>query len=60
LVWYVNTGERLQAMADELFQMVAGGKIEVEIEQRYPLADAAAAQQALAARQTTGSTVLLP
>ncbi len=57
---YANTAERLQAMADELFEMVGSGKIQVEIGQRYPLAEAAQAQIALAGRQTTGSTILLP
>ena len=36
------------------------GKIKVDIEQRYPLADAAKAHADLAARKTTGSTVLIP
>ncbi|WP_028241531.1 NADPH:quinone reductase [Stutzerimonas azotifigens] len=60
LAGYADTAERLQAMADDLFGMIESGKIEVEIGQRYPLAKAAEAQQALAARQTTGSTILLP
>ncbi|WP_120997197.1 quinone oxidoreductase family protein [Stutzerimonas urumqiensis] len=60
LAGYANTPERLQAMADELFEMILSGKIEVEIGQRYPLAEAGRAQTALASRQTTGSTILLP
>jgi len=36
--------------------MMASGKIKVDIEQRYSLADAAKAQSALASRQTVGST----
>lgn len=57
---YANTAENLQAMADELFALVASGDIRVEIGRRYPLAEAAAAQDALSGRQTTGSTILLP
>lgn len=57
---YADTPERLQAMADELFAMIGSGSIEVEIGQRYPLAEAAEAQRKLAARETTGSTILLP
>ncbi|MDG1582879.1 NADPH:quinone reductase [Pseudomonas sp. GOM6] len=57
---YANSAERLQAMADELFALVESGQIKVEIGQRYPLAEAAQAQIALASRQTTGSTILLP
>ena len=40
--------------------MVASGKVKIEINQRYPLADAAQAHIALEARKTTGSTILLP
>ncbi|AYC30881.1 NADPH:quinone reductase [Pseudomonas cavernae] len=57
---YANSRESLQAMADELFGLLASGQLKVEIGQRYALADAAQAQTALASRQTTGSTILLP
>jgi NADPH2:quinone reductase len=51
---------RLEASSEELFDMMASGKLKVDIEQRYSLADAAKAQSALASRQTVGSTVILP
>lgn len=57
---YANTAERLQAMADKLFALVADGSLSVEIGQRFALADAAKAHDALSSRQTTGSTILLP
>ncbi|BAN45756.1 NADPH:quinone reductase [Metapseudomonas resinovorans] len=60
LFGYASTPERLQAMADELFALIADGHIKVEIKQRFALADAAKAHTALASRQTTGSTVLIP
>ena len=60
LAGYANTPDRLQAMADELFGMITRGQIQVEISQRYALADAAEAQRALAAGETVGSTILLP
>ena len=47
-------------MADDLFGMIASGKLQVEISNRYALKDAALAQTALSARQTTGSSILLP
>lgn len=47
-------------MADELFEMIGSGKIQVEIGQRYPLSEAAEAQRKLATGETTGSTILLP
>jgi NADPH2:quinone reductase len=57
---YANNAENLQTMADELFGMIISGQLKVDINQRYPLADAAKAQIELSARRTTGSTVLLP
>jgi NADPH2:quinone reductase len=51
---------RLEASAAELFDLMLKGKIKVDIDQRYALADAAQAHTDLAARKTTGSTVLLP
>ncbi|WP_404439129.1 quinone oxidoreductase family protein [Stutzerimonas chloritidismutans] len=60
LAGYADTAERLRAMAAELFEMIASGKIKVEIGQRYALSEAAEAQRQLSAGKTTGSTVLLP
>ena len=51
---------RLEESAAELFDLMQRGKIKVDIEQRYPLAEAARAHQDLAARKTVGSTVLEP
>ncbi len=52
--------QRLEESSAELFGLMLAGKIKVNIEQRYPLAEAARAHEDLAARKTTGSTVLLP
>jgi NADPH2:quinone reductase len=60
LVNFATDRESLNAMASELFGMVQSGKIKVEVPQTFPLAKAADAHRALQARQTTGSTVLLP
>ncbi|MFS2156293.1 NADPH:quinone reductase [Pseudomonas sp. Pseusp122] len=57
---YANNAESLQGMADELFKMLATGKIEVGEVQQYDLKDAATAQTELSARRTTGSTILIP
>ena len=57
---YAATRPELEAMAADLFQMVASGKVKVCINQRFPLAEAAQAHIALEARRTTGSTILLP
>jgi len=57
---YFRTAEDLRMAADALFNMIELGKIKVAIDQTRPLAEAVQAQQALEARATTGSTVLLP
>lgn len=57
---YADTPERLKAMCQDLFSVVANGDVKVQIGQRFALKDAAEAHIALAGRQTTGSTVLLP
>ncbi len=49
-----------QAMAADLFAKVLSGDVKIRIDQRFPLADVAAAQAALEARATTGSTILTP
>jgi NADPH2:quinone reductase len=49
----------LVAMAKELFDVVQSGAVKIEVHQTYPLKDAAKAHADLAARKTTGSTVLL-
>ena len=51
--------ENLVAMAKELFEVVQSGAVKIEVHQTYPLKDAAKAHADLAARKTTGSTVLL-
>jgi NADPH2:quinone reductase len=57
---YIARPEELAHTAFRLFDRMQRGVIKVQIGQRYALADAAAAQRALEARKTVGSTVLLP
>jgi NADPH2:quinone reductase len=57
---YANTPEALQAMADEVFEMLSSGKIKVDDVQQYALKDAAKAHAELSARRTTGSMILVP
>lgn len=56
---YTAKREDLLASAGELFQMVLSGKIKIEVNQTYPLSQAAQAHRDLEARKTTGSTVLV-
>lgn len=57
---YYATAQDRQTHAGRVLTMLAAGTLKLAINQRYPLADAARAHADLAARRTTGSTVLLP
>jgi NADPH2:quinone reductase len=56
--WHANTTETRQAACDELFELVRGGKMNVEICRTFPLRDAADAHREVEAGRTTGSVVL--
>jgi NADPH2:quinone reductase len=58
LFHYVATREQLERSAGELFDVVTNGKVKIEVQQRFPLKDAAEAHRQLEARKTTGSTIL--
>ncbi|RJX76566.1 NADPH:quinone reductase [Pseudomonas sp. LS-2] len=57
---YANSPETLQAMADEVFDMVITGKVKVDELKKFSLKDAAKAHTELSARRTTGSIILVP
>lgn len=57
---YCATPEEMRTSAARLFELMASGKVKVQVGARYPLADAAEAHRALEGRRTTGSTVLIP
>jgi len=57
---FVSERGALVAATDELFGLIENGTIGIQINQTFALADAADAHIALEARQTTGSTVLIP
>lgn len=57
---YTASRAELLESAAAFFEVVANGKVKVEIGQRYALADAAQAHRDLEARLTSGSTILLP
>ena len=60
LATFVAPRARLEEAAAELFGLMQQGAIKVDIDQRYALAAAVQAHIDLAARKTTGSSVLLP
>jgi len=60
LVDYVVTTEELDASATAVFDMVASGRIKVEIGQTFPLTEFRKAHELLESRQTIGATLLIP
>ncbi len=58
LMHYTAQSQELRDSAAALFDRVLAGDIRIEVNQRFPLADAAEAHRALEARETTGSTIL--
>jgi NADPH:quinone reductase-like Zn-dependent oxidoreductase len=55
---YIERRDALEASANELFEVVAWGKVRINVNQRFALKDAADAHKALEERATSGSTVL--
>lgn len=60
LVSYTRTAQELQETADDLFAVIASGAVKIAVHQRFKLADARKAHEALHSRATTGATVLIP
>ena len=58
LFTHIATRESTQAMADDLFAVVSSGKVQIHIDQRYPLEEVQQAHRDLEARKTTGCTIL--
>ena len=48
------------AIANDLFGVVASGKVKIPVNQKYALKDTQQAHRDLEARKTTGSTILIP
>jgi NADPH2:quinone reductase len=60
LATYTAKRADLERMAADLFKVIASGAVRPAVNQTYKLQDAAEAHRALEARETTGSTVLIP
>lgn len=60
LTTYVLNRTMLEKGTADLFQRVISGQVKIEINHRYPLAQAQQAQKDMADRKTTGSIILLP
>jgi NADPH2:quinone reductase len=57
---YIATPKELDDCAAALFSVVRSGKVAININQTYPLAEAARAHADLEDRKTSGTTLLLP
>jgi NADPH2:quinone reductase len=57
---FIASRDDLTGAADALFDVIASGAVNVTVNQRYPLAEAAKAHRDLEGRKTTGSTILVP
>jgi NADPH2:quinone reductase len=57
---YVATREELLGRANDIFAWIAAGKLDVRIDQSYPLSEAGAAHSYLEGRQTKGKVLLIP
>jgi len=57
---YQATPGELEASAAALFEMIGSGKVEIEIGQTFPLAEATKAHRALESRATIGASLLIP
>src|SRR3954463_2256208 len=57
---YAAKRESLVSIANNLFSVIASGKVKIPVNQKYALKDVQQSHRDLEARKTTGSTVLLP
>jgi len=57
---YTDTPQKVRSITDRLFTAHAKGQIRFAPRQRFALGDAAEAHRALEARETVGSTILIP
>jgi NADPH2:quinone reductase len=60
LVHYTATRDELVQRAEDVFELIAQGRLAIRIGGRYPLDDARRAHEDLEARRTTGKLVLIP
>ncbi|MCP1336501.1 quinone oxidoreductase family protein [Futiania mangrovi] len=60
LMHYTATPDEMRATAQDVIDVVASGKVKIDINQRYALSDARQAHEDLEARKTTGQTILIP
>lgn len=57
---FTATVEELDAAAAALFEVIASGKVQIDIGQTFPLAEAREAHEAMEGRATVGASLLIP
>lgn len=57
---YAASRAEILTRSNEMFDLVTLGALRIEVNQTWPLAEAAAAHRALEGRGTTGSSILIP
>jgi NADPH2:quinone reductase len=57
---YMANREEILARSGDIFNWMASGKLQVRIDQEFPLAEAAEAHRYIEARQTKGKVLLIP
>jgi NADPH2:quinone reductase len=57
---YARTSELLRERAAGLFELIAGGRLDVPLGHAHPLSQARHGHEDLEARRTTGKLLLLP
>jgi NADPH:quinone reductase len=57
---FVSTDNDFRQVSEDLIEVVGSGKVNISVNQRYALRDAAQAHRDLEARKTVGASVLIP
>ena len=57
---YAATSDEIKWRTDDIFNWMAAGELQVRIDQKFPLEEAAAAHRYIEGRQTKGKILLLP
>lgn len=60
LFHFIETRAELTRRTRQLFKMIGDGKIDIQVNQTFPLAKVAQAHRSLEGRKTTGQTILIP
>jgi NADPH:quinone reductase len=60
LAYYIQTREELLKRAGDLFGWISSGKLRVRIDRKFPLKEAAAAQDHMENRLTKGKVLIMP